>query len=63
METWKSTEAAPTPIREGPIGSILALVPWQVAQLARNNCSPASTSSWVAVAAEVPGAALGAKAA
>ena len=53
VPTWKSTAAAPTPMSEGP--RVLpsestrpsALVPWQVAQFARNSDLPASTSSCV----------------
>jgi len=32
VPTWKSTEAAPTPIRLGPLSVPAALRPWQVAQ-------------------------------
>jgi len=32
--TWKSTAAAPTPIRDGPFSVPSALTPWQVAQFA-----------------------------
>src|SRR5699024_11106763 len=50
VPTWKSMAAAPTPTRDGPAvlpAPVLpsALVPWQVAQLARKSLRPSSTSS------------------
>jgi hypothetical protein len=45
VPTWKSTDAAPTPMRVGALLRPSALDPWQVAQLARKTLRPSSTSS------------------
>ncbi len=42
VPTWKSTAAAPTPIRLGPASRPWAFSPWQVAQLAWNSFLPSS---------------------
>jgi hypothetical protein len=48
VPTWKSTEAAPTPISDGPRTSPLsltwpsALSPWQDEQPMANSCRPSS---------------------
>ena len=49
VPTWKSTAAAPTPIRDGAFSVPDAAGPWQVEQLAWNSFSPVATSSAVAV--------------
>src|SRR3954447_17909617 len=58
VPTWKSTDAAPTPIRLGPAmlprlsaGAPAAFRPWQLAQFARKSFLPAATSSALVVAA------------
>src|SRR5919112_2778397 len=58
VPTWKSTDAAPTPIRLGPAmfpllsaGAPAAFRPWQLAQFARNSFLPAAMSSALVVAA------------
>src|ERR1019366_1648626 len=51
VPTWKSTAAAPTPARLGPVWLPKPEMPWQVAQLARNSLVPALTASVVATAA------------
>src|SRR5690625_3809331 len=45
VPTWKSTEAAPTPISDGPASVPSPTGPWQVAQFERNNWLPVSMSS------------------
>jgi hypothetical protein len=42
VPTWKSTEAAPTPIKEGAISEPSAFKPWHEEQPFRNNCLPSS---------------------
>ena len=60
--TWKSTAAAPTPMSEGAVPARpSALMPWQVAQFARNRSEPAVRSFAVGAAAAC--AELGVKAA
>src|SRR6478735_12608380 len=48
VPTWKSTAAAPTPIRVGPFEVPSAARPWQLEQLSRNSCLPASICELVA---------------
>src|SRR4051794_11340120 len=45
VPTWKSTAAAPTPMRDGALLRPSALKPWHVAQFAMNTLRPAATSS------------------
>ncbi|BDZ53153.1 hypothetical protein GCM10025870_02260 [Agromyces marinus] len=42
VPTWKSTDAAPTPIRLGPSAVPEASSPWQVAQFAWKSFLPSS---------------------
>src|SRR4029450_8100944 len=42
VPTWKSTDAAPTPMRDGALLRPSAVGPWHVAQLARNTLRPAA---------------------
>jgi hypothetical protein len=51
VATWKSTEAAPTPISVGPSVVPSALSPWQLEQLRRNSERPSSTCEVLLVAA------------
>ena len=60
VDTWKSTEAAPTPTREGTPSLPSAFGPWHVAQLAWNSFLPVSMSAVLTVSAL---AVLGARAA
>ena len=60
VDTWKSTDAAPTPTSEGAVAVPSAFGPWHVAQLAWNSFWPVSMSSVLAVSAL---AEVGAKAA
>ncbi len=46
VPTWKSTAAAPTPIRLGATLEPCAAMPWQVAQLASKSFLPWSTEFW-----------------
>ena len=48
VPTWKSTAAAPTPIRLGALVVPSAFMPWQVAQLAWKSFCPSSTDDFVA---------------
>ena len=43
VPTWKSTAAAPTPMRLGPDVVPAAAMPWHVAQLAANSFWPSFT--------------------
>ena len=43
VPTWKSTAAAPTPIRDGAIDPPSALRPWHEEQPLRNICRPSET--------------------
>src|SRR5690606_1676011 len=49
VETWKCTEAAPTPTSDGARSVPCASSPWQVEQFVRNSASPVSICSWLAV--------------
>src|SRR3712207_2740351 len=60
VPTWKSTEAAPTPISDGASCVPSAFMPWHVAQFALNRSEPVSMSLSLASAAP---AGLGASAA
>ncbi len=42
--TWKSTAAAPTPIRLGPVPVPWAMKPWQLEQFCTNSCRPTAVS-------------------
>ena len=42
VPTWKSTEAAPTPTKEGAIDAPSALSPWHEEQPFRKICFPSS---------------------
>ena len=42
VPTWKSTEAAPTPISEGAISAPSAFNPWQEEQPFKKICRPSS---------------------
>ena len=42
VPTWKSTDAAPTPIRAGAICAPSAFNPWHEEQPLRNICRPSS---------------------
>ena len=53
--TWKWTEAAPTPTREGPMSVPWPCVPWQVAQFAWKRRWPSSMSEADAVSASAAG--------
>src|SRR5574338_413347 len=45
VRSWKSAEAAPTPIRVGPSGVPSPASPWHEAQAVRNRALPAATGS------------------
>jgi hypothetical protein len=49
VPTWKSTDAAPTPMSVGASLVPSRLSPWQLAQLAAKSLEPSSTAaSWLA---------------
>ena len=50
--TWKSTAAAPTPMRLGPVSVPWAMYPWQLEQFCTNNCRPRLVSRWEAAGAD-----------
>jgi hypothetical protein len=45
VPTWKSTDAAPTPMSEGAIAPPSALSPWQEEQPFRKICLPSSMAA------------------
>ena len=45
VPTWKSTDAAPTPIREGAMAPPSAFHPWQEEQPFRKICFPSSIAA------------------
>src|SRR5690625_3089866 len=51
VDTWKCTEAAPTPTSDGARSVPCASSPWQVEQFVRNSACPVSICSWLAVCA------------
>src|SRR5699024_6433199 len=51
VTTWKCTDAAPTPIREGTSSVPSAFIPWQVAQLVMKIRSPSAASAWTSSSA------------
>ncbi len=50
VPTWKSTEAAPTPISDGPSPVPCADRPWQVAQFEAKSFWPSLTCDWLEAA-------------
>ena len=50
VPTWKSTAAAPTPIRDGAWLVPSAKLPWQLAQLSLNSVRPSAI--WAALGAD-----------
>lgn len=53
VPTWKSTEAAPTPMRDGPSLVPWAERPWQVAQFDAKSFWPSLTCDWLDAASVV----------
>lgn len=47
VPTWKSTEAAPTPMSDGALSVPAASRPWQVAQFAAKSFEPSSIVCWL----------------
>jgi hypothetical protein len=45
VATWKSTDAAPTPIRDGAIAAPSAFNPWQEEHPFRKSCLPSSINA------------------
>ncbi len=58
VPTWKSTDAAPTPMRDGPSLVPWASRPWQVAQFEAKSFSPSLTLDWLDTAEVVLSSAL-----
>ena len=56
VDIWKSTAAAPAPIRLGACVVPWASSPWHVEQLCRNSAWPCATwvESWAGAAADAP---------